>query len=93
MLTALDNLEHKRLIKNDLTRAGEVCAIGAVAAARRMDVSGIDPEDRETVANKFGISVALASEIMFLNDEWFHQEDPAARFARIRSWVVTEIRE
>lgn len=92
MLAALDALEQKRLIKNDLVREGEVCAIGALGVARGVDMSEIDPEDRDTVAGRFGIPLSLASEVMYMNDEWHYREDPETRFARMRAWVVSEIR-
>lgn len=92
MLEALDRIGGQRLIKNDLIKLGEVCAIGAVGVGRSLDMSEIDPEDREMIADKFGIAPALAAEIMYLNDEWVYQETPAERFTRMRAWVVEQIR-
>jgi len=92
MLAALDALEQKRLIRDDLVREGEVCAIGAVGVARGIDMAEIDPEDRETVAATFGVPVALASEIMYLNDEWHRREDEETRYQRMRNWILSEIR-
>ena len=91
MLTALDNLVGKRLIAGDLMRGGEVCAIGAVGAARGIDMTGIDPEDPETVAGVFGIAPALAKEIVFENDEWACKATPEDRFTRMRAWVVVRL--
>lgn len=93
MLTALDTLEAKRLIRNDLVRDGEVCAIGAVALARKTDVSAVDPEDRDTVANVFGIAPALAAEIVNMNDEYSDvEETPEERYDRMRQWILSEIK-
>jgi hypothetical protein len=93
MLTALDSLEDKCLIKSDLvTPYGDVCAIGAVGVSRGINMTPIDPEDRDSVANTFGISPALAAEIMYLNDEWPYRETPKDRFSRMRAWIASEIK-
>lgn len=93
MLTALDTMEVKRLIKEDLARGGEVCAMGAVGLARGIDMSGIDPEDYHSVAGTFGISEALVQEISYLNDERGpHLEPPEARYQRMRRWIEVEIK-
>lgn len=100
MLAALDALPAKRLIAEDLESdlggmpfhrgRGDVCALGAVGKARGMDMTAIDPEDRETLADAFGILNVLACEIMFHNDDYYN-ETPEARFARMRKWVVSQI--
>ena len=102
MLAALDSMDTKALIANDLVRdAGtehkQVCAIGAVAVKRGLDVSGVNPEDRDTVAGVFGIAPALAAEIVYVNDEWCSwrdavQETPEKRFERVRAWIVAQIK-
>ena len=93
MLAALDAVESHRLIADNLkTKDGEVCALGAVAAARGLDVSAIDPEDYATVANVFGLPRSLAQEIMFENDEAVTRETPEARYIRIRSWIAKLIK-
>lgn len=92
MLAALDALEKKELIADALEAGGSVCAIGAVGRARGVNMSG-QLYEREDIAKAFGISEALAAEIMFENDEDFRYEprDPASRFAWIREWVVKNI--
>lgn len=92
MLKAFDALPEPKLISNDLQRSDGVCAIGAVGKARGKDMYEIDPEDHEAIAHIFGISHALACEIMFENDErvW-REETPEARFIRMRSWVQSLI--
>lgn len=99
MLAALDALPEKRLVEEDLVRpSGEVCALGAVAISRGLDVTEVDPEDRERVAERFGIAGALAAEIAYENDEcghWHsgrgHSETPEERFNRMREWVVAAL--
>lgn len=93
MLTALDAMPEKRLVDGVLEESGQVCALGAVGKARGLDMSNLDPHDRETVAGTFGIADALGAEIMYENDEaGFWEETPEARFVRIRAWVVLQIR-
>lgn len=72
-LAALDALPEKRLAAESLINTeGEYCTLGALGRARGIDMSNIDPECREEVAGVFGISEALAAEIMFMNDEWLN---------------------
>lgn len=107
MLTALDAMPVKRLVARELEapdlipcshwglfETTSVCAIGAVGRSRGVDMSRLDPDDRETVAGTFGIATPLACEIVYLNDEWGgYKETPEARFARMRAWIVSEIRK
>lgn len=88
MLAAMDALPEKELIANDLEADGAVCAIGTVGKARGIDMSGLDPEDREKIAGIFGVARALVAETVFVNDEGGkHDETPAARFLRVRHWI------
>jgi hypothetical protein len=91
MLQAMAALPERKLIDTDLERDGAVCAIGAVGRARGVDMSKLDPEDRETVAATFGISPALAAEIVYMNDEVRYKETPEERFDRMRRWVESEL--
>lgn len=70
LLAALDAMPNKRLVANELEADGQFCTLGVVGKARGLDMIHIDPEDRVTVANTFGIAEALAAEIMYWNDEW-----------------------
>ena len=54
MIEALEALPAKRLITDALVHGNECCAIGAVAMKRGMDVSGVDPDDQNTVRTPFG---------------------------------------
>jgi hypothetical protein len=108
MLAAMDAMPEKRLIAHELAEPKYieighwglhegpplVCAIGSVGEARGIDMSEIDPEDRETVANVFGISPAMVAEIVYENDECGHwKETPEHRFARMRRWVASLIKD
>lgn len=92
MLVALDAMESKRLIRGDLVKDGEVCAIGVVGLRRGIDVGELDPVDRDGVASAFGIAGALAAEIFYENDE-LALETPEHRYERMRRWVVANIRD
>lgn len=96
MLLALDAMPNKRLIEGDLETDGEVCSLGSVGVKRGIDMSKIDIYDRSAVANTFGISQALAAEIMYVNDEevgYWSKEKSEARWQRVREWVVRKINE
>lgn len=103
MRDALDAMPIKRLTANELsTPDGEVCAMGAVGRKRGVDMSKIDPEDRDAVASMFDIAPALVAEIAYLNDEEGQlfkddaeddAETPEQRFERIRKWVELQIPE
>lgn len=78
---ALDALPERRLESGSLvTPDGEFCTLGALGRARGMNLEAIDPEDRGAVAKAFGISEALAAEIMFENDEDFWGGDQREYF-------------
>ncbi|MGX9980652.1 hypothetical protein [Methylobacterium fujisawaense] len=99
LLAALDAMPAKRLIRNDLIREDStgyenVCTLGALGRARRIDMTNLDPDDAETVAGKFDIATPLAREVVWENDEagpW--RETPEARWLRVRTWVASQIKE
>lgn len=79
--------------RGNLYPMGSCCLLGAVARARNIDVSGIDPEDTETVAGTFGLAEAMAREIVYVNDECGRfDETPEQRWQRMRSWIAAQIR-
>lgn len=94
-LAALDAMPEKRLVASELeTAEGEVCTLGAVGRMRGLDLSAIDPEDSELVAQEFGIAEQLAREIVYENDERVpYGETPEQRWTRMREWVVKHIKE
>lgn len=94
MLAALDAMPVKELIAHRLDCPDGVCALGALGRSREMDMSGLDPEDYQSVSAAFDIAEPLAQEIVYLNDEAApYRETPAERHARMRSWVAAQLRE
>lgn len=88
MAAALDAMPVKELITDEVVSDDtRVCAIGAVAQARRLDVSRLDTHDGDQVAARFGIARALACEIAYENDECGEDETPSERWTRMRAWV------
>jgi hypothetical protein len=92
---AMDAMPEKRLIRSELvTEAGEVCAIGSVCKARKMNVKEVDAYCPETVGALVNISRAMAAEIEYENDErGHHDETPEQRWTRMRKWVEENLRE
>lgn len=94
ILKVLDAMPEKRLIKNAMVDDYDdkaVCTFGAVGKSRGLDMSGLDPEDPETVAHVFGIAQAMVHEIVYVNDEWERRATPEERYARMRQWVGAQI--
>lgn len=87
---ALDAMPEKRLIAGELMQEGEVCALGAVGLARGCDMTGVDPEDSERVAQLFDIAEPLAREIVYENDEG--RMKPEARWKYMREWAEKHIK-
>ncbi len=95
MVTALDAMPIKALVADEIVRDSEhVCAMGAVALARGLDVSSLDAEDGAAVGRTLGIAESMAREIAFENDDDFGggRETPAARWTRMRAWAVAHLR-
>ena len=94
MTAALDAMPAHELAAEVLVKDGAACAIGAVALARGVDVSGLDPEDAAKVGETFGIAETMVREIVFENDDDFGggRETPAARWTRMRAWAVENLR-
>jgi hypothetical protein len=93
LVKALDALPNKRLIAGDLSREGEVCAIGALGLYKNIDIVDIDPEDPQRVAKMFNVSESMAREVVFENDEATYTiETPEARWQRMRNWAVALIK-
>jgi hypothetical protein len=104
LLAALHVLPNKRLIAGSVVKGDCVCAIGAVGKARGVDMSAIDQliEEQDDydktvsdeIAATFGISGALAREIMFENDAgglW--DETCGRRYQRMVRWVEKCLRQ
>jgi hypothetical protein len=86
LAVALDAMEPKRLITDELQSHGEYCALGVVGKHRGINMQRIDPHDSDRVAKSFDISNALACEIASINDDW-GMETPEKRWRRVRDWV------
>ncbi len=94
ILIAMNGMTRKRLIDKELEQYdGAVCAIGAAGKLRGVDMSGLDPEDIETVAAKFNVADCLAREIVWQNDDAYWKETPEERFYRVRKWLRKQIKE
>lgn len=93
LLASLDAMPVKQLIRSALvTENGDVCALGCLGKAKGMDLTGIDPEDADTVAKKFNVAPALVKEIVFWNDEGGYDATPEKTWCRMRSWVAEQIK-
>lgn len=97
-LVALDALEPKALIAESLSVNGGVCTLGAVGAARGIDMApleGYEGRDNSRVAARaFDIAPAMAAEIMFHNDEGnYRDETDEQRYTRMHKWIVAQIKE
>lgn len=88
---AMDAMPNKRLIAHELVQEGEFCALGVVGEKRGIDLTKIDPEDRDAVATQFNIAAAMAAEIVYENDEGGWQETPEQRWQRMRKWVASKL--
>lgn len=93
LIEALDALSEKRLIARELQEGCEVCAIGSVGLKRGVDMSALDPECWEEIADTFDIPQALVREIEFENDEGAIWNDtPEKRWQRMRDWAVRNLK-
>ena len=101
LLSALDTMQEKALIIRELQDAdGGVCALGALARFRGIDMSQLDEEKPEQVSDAFNIALLLAKEIVFMNDEHFEFRyvenkrvyiTPEERWGMMRKWVARQI--
>lgn len=108
LLAALDAMPEKRLEPGSFVQAGGgCCALGAVALARGMDVSDLEPQpsaeygwdddgevDAAAVGARFDVAESMAREVMYMNDEavcWPHGS--VERFRYVRAWVESSIKE
>lgn len=94
---ALDAMPVKRLITDAIKdERGDVCALGALdptAPTYSEDDDGWFHSHE--LAKHFKIAHALASEIVYMNDEYLSwrakDETPEARWVRMRAWVESQI--
>lgn len=90
---ALLAMPEKRLVSHALECEDGVCAMGAGARRRGLDLSTIDPEDSSRVAELLDVAEPLAREVAFMNDSaCLRHETPEQRYSRMLWWVESEIR-
>lgn len=101
LIEALDAMPEKRLAADLFDAEGSHCALGAIAAHRRVDLEHIqDPfahpgdlyDCRDEIADALDIAPALAAEVMFLNDERGHDSDED-RWRYMRRWAERQLSE
>jgi hypothetical protein len=98
LLAALDAMPSKRLITKAIRdTSGDVCALGALDPnAPASDADDLDDwEYSQKLAKHFNVARALASEIVYMNDEYdawrTDNETPEERWTRMRAWVASQI--
>ena len=92
MIDSLDAMPHKRLIAHELMEDGDVCAIGSVGVSRGVDMTRVNVEDGDQIAEMFGVANALVREVEYMNDEGVYRpETPEERWVRMRAWVEAQI--
>lgn len=94
ILDALESMPEKRLHAGVFDDGKDcVCALGAVARLRGIDVTKIDPDDfcGELIAPLLDIAYPLAAEVMFINDE-VASLTPETRWADVYSWALKHFR-
>lgn len=94
---ALDAMPRKRLITGVIKdEHGDVCALGALdpmAPANPEDEWNDELGNAGELGKHFKIASALASEIVYMNDEAYdwRGETPEQRWERMRAWVDSQI--
>lgn len=103
LVAALDAMPVKEVHLHNVS--GEcLCAMGAVAAYRNVDLSEqqaeLDDEDgdhlwaTEVTGDRLNIASQLAREVTYINDDMGpHNETPAQRWTRIRKWAVSKLKD
>lgn len=70
LLVALDAMPEKKLAAESLvTVEGDFCTLGVLGSARGVELTALDPEDWDSVANAFDLAPAMVREIVYVNDE------------------------
>lgn len=107
LVEALDALPEKSLVANSLeTNEGAVCAFGALARHKGVDVKALNigseysDDDREDsdwdkLAGAFNITQQLTREVMYTNDEVWTGASEAdtgtVRWQKVRAWAARQI--
>jgi hypothetical protein len=90
---ALLALPQKRLTYGALVEPdGEVCAIGAYARHKGIDLSQFDPEDASDEAGvAAGMPAMAAWKIVEMNDFEFAHLTPERRYSKMLEWVEQQL--
>lgn len=90
---ALLAMPDKRLIYGLLEADGEVCAIGAYARHKGLDLSKYDPEDAtDEVGIEAGMPTLVAWKVVEMNDMELSHLSPEVRYERMLKWIESKIR-
>jgi hypothetical protein len=77
LAVAMDAMPDKRLAADSLSTAeGEFCTLGVIGHARGIDLHKLEEQEPDVVGDAFGISRAMAAEIVYMNDEAEHDAAP-----------------
>lgn len=90
---ALLALPDKRLIHGLLVNEdGEVCAVGAYAKHKGLNLEQFDPRDStDEVGVKAGMPDLVAWKVVEINDIEFSHLTPEDRYARVLGWVEEQL--
>jgi hypothetical protein len=91
---ALIALPDKRLVHGELVSEDgeEVCAIGAYARRKGLDLSKFDPEDAsDEVGITAGMPALVAWKVVEMNDVELSHVTPEKRYERMLSWVEKQL--
>ncbi len=90
---ALLALPEKRLIHGSLIDAdGEVCAVGAYARYKGLNLSKFDPEsDTDDVGIEAGMPKLVAWKVVEMNDMELDTETPEKRYEKMLTWVESQL--
>ncbi len=93
---ALLAIPDKRLIHGSLvSEDGEVCAIGAYAKHKGLDLQKFDPEDEtDAVGIEAGMPKLVAWKVVEMNDmELGSHVSPEDRYTRMLNWVENQLED
>jgi hypothetical protein len=90
---ALLALPSKELIGDLLEdEDGGVCAVGAYAKHKGIDLSKFDPEDAtDEVGIAGGMPALVAWKVVEMNDLQFDRESPAERYQKMLAWIDSKL--
>lgn len=91
---ALLEIPEKRLILGSLVdEEGEVCAVGAYARHKGLDLNAFDPEeDTDAVGVAGGMPRLVAWKVVEMNDLSFDHLTPEDRWKMMLEWVDSKLR-